>query len=298
MKKTVLALAFGLAAAPALAQELKVLSDKTVGGLVNPESVAYDAKRKVLYSGEFGSPKLDPALKDGMGRIVKLSLDGKVLDKHFLPAGGEKMNKPKGIWVKGDRLWVTDIDAMWVFDTKTRKGRRLPLPEGVTFANDVAVAGNALYISDNRNDLLLKVEPADFLDAKVEPKITTVFKGEGVNPNGVWPRKAGGVYVAGFVAPDKPRAIYLVGADGKPVAVTDPIGRLDGLYEMKDGSLLATNWDSGSLFHWSKAGGVQKLAEGFKGPADFTVIPGAKGTMTVVVPDLVQSQLRFIRLGK
>jgi hypothetical protein len=67
---------------------------------------------------------------------------------------------------------------------------------------------------------------------------------------------------------------------------------------MADGSLLATNWDNGSLFHWSKAGGVQKLADGFKGPADFTVIPGKKGTLTVVVPDLVQSQLRFIQLGK
>lgn len=296
MKKTLLALALALASVPALAADLKVLSDHAFGGLANPESVAYDAKNKVLYAGEFGSPKLDPALKDGMGRIVKISLDGKILDKHFLPAGEEKMNKPKGIWVKGNRLWVTDIDAMWVFDTKSRKGRRLQLPEGVTFANDPAVVGDSLYVTDNRNDLIVRIEPADFLDAK-SPRMQIVVKGEGVSPNGIWPKKGGGVYVNGFVSPEKPRGIYFIGKDWKPVAVTEPIGRLDGLYEMPDGSFLATDWNTGSLFHWTKAGGVKKLADGFKGPADFTVFPGPKGTVTVVVPDLVQGQLRFIQLG-
>ena len=43
--------------------------------------------------------------------------------------------------------------------------------------------------------------------------------------------------------------------------------------------------------------GMQALAKGFKGSADFCVIPDDKG-LTVVVPDLVQSQLRFIRLAQ
>ena len=41
---------------------------------------------------------------------------------------------------------------------------------------------------------------------------------------------------------------------------------------------------------------MQKLATGFKGPADFCVVPAPKG-LIVVVPDLVQSQLRFIHLA-
>jgi len=77
--------------------------------------------------------------------------------------------------------------------------------------------------------------------------------------------------------------------------VTDAIGRLDGLYELPGGGLLYTDWATGSLSTWSDKDGVKKLAEGFKGPADFGVIPGKK-EMTVVVPDLVQSQIRFIHL--
>lgn len=64
---------------------------------------------------------------------------------------------------------------------------------------------------------------------------------------------------------------------------------------LRDGSLLITDWNSGSLARWSPKTGMQTLASGFKGPADFCVIPDAQG-LTVIVPDLVQSQLRIVRL--
>ena len=279
------------------AQQLRLDSDKTLSGFAFPESVGCDAKAKVLYVSNFGSPKLDPTLKDGMGFISKLALDGKVLEQKFLPGpGGEALNKPKGIWLKGDRLWVTDIDVVWIFDLKTKKGRKAALP-GVVFANDPAVAGNVLYVSDNRSDQLVKVEPADFLNSKSEPKVTSLFKGAGVNPNGLWPQRDGMLLMVGFLAPDKPRAIYAYGVSGQVKALSEPIGRLDGIYEMADGSLLATDWNSGSLFQWSEKSGMEKLATGFKGPADFCVVPEKNG-LTVFVPDLVQSQLRIIQLRK
>ena len=275
---------------------LRVSSEQTVGGFAFPESVAYDPKAKVLYVSEFGS-KLDPVLKDGMGRISKVALDGKILEQKFLPpAGGEALNKPKGIWVKGDRLWVTDIDVVWIFDLKTKKGRKAALP-GIQFANDPAVTDNVLYVSDNRSDQLFKVEPADFLNSKSEPKVTSVFKGASVSPNGLYPARDGMLLMVGFLAPDKPRGIFALGVSGQIKDLSGPIGRLDGIYELPDGTLLATDWNSGSLFSWSEKSGMQKLATGFKGPADFCVVPQAGG-LTVVVPDLVQSQLRFVELQK
>jgi hypothetical protein len=277
---------------------LRVSSDQTVGGFVFPESCGYDAKGKALYVGNFGGSKLDPAAKDGLGYISKVGLDGKVLEQKFLPAAGaEALNKPKGIWIRGERLWVTDIDALWEFDLKTKKGRKLALP-GVGFANDPAILGNALYISDNRNDKLVKVEPAEFLNAKKEPTVTEVFSGRSVNPNGLYPARDGMLYMVGFLAADKPKSIYALGVSGQIKQLSEPIGRLDGLYELRDGSLLFTDWNTGSLSRWSEKDGVQKLADGFKGPADFCVVPGAGGSMTVVVPDLPQSQLRFIQLSR
>jgi hypothetical protein len=293
--KALVCAALALGSMAALARPPHVAADKTVGGFVFPESVGCDAKNKVLYVGNFGGQKLAPAEKDRLGYISKVGLDGKVLEQKFLPGpGGEALSKPKGIWVRGDRLWVTDIDVVWVFDLKTRKGRKVALP-GVTFANDPAVAGNTLYISDNRSDQLVKVEPADFLNAKGAPKVTTLMKGAGVNPNGLWPASDGRLYMVGFLAPDKPRSVYVFGVSGQVRPVTDPIGRLDGVYERADGSLLYTDWNSGSLSYWSEGDGKHPLALGFKGPADFCVLP-SKGGMTVFVPDLVQSQLRIIEL--
>ena len=272
----------------------RVSADQVIGGFTHPESVACDAKGKALYVSEFGS-KLAPLEKDGAGYISKLGLDGKVIEKKFLPAaGGEKLNKPKGLWVQGNRLWTTDIDVAWVFDLKTKKARKVALP-GAQFANDPAIMGKTLYVSDNRTDQVFKVEPADFLNAKKEPSVVSAFQNQGVNPNGLWPSKAGMLYMVGFFAPDQPRGIYALGVSGQVKKLSEPIGRLDGVYELKDGSLLVTEWNSGSLSHWSEAAGMKQLASGFKGPADFCVMPQAGG-LTVVVPDLVQSQVRIIQL--
>ena len=277
-------------------KKLRLVSEQTVGGFTFPESVAYDPKAKVLYVSQFGGTELKPAEKDGNGKISKVSLSGKVLEERFLPPAGEKMNKPKGIWVEGNRLWVTDIDVVWVFDLKTRKGRKLEIP-GITFANDPAVIGNSLYVSDNRADRVYRVEPADFLTLKETPQISIVLAGKSINPNGLYPGKQGSLLVVGFMSAKEPRGIYSLSKDGELTQLAKDIGRVDGIYQMQDGSILATEWNSGSLVRWTEKSGMETLTKGFKGPADFAVAPDAKG-LTVFIPDLPASQLRIVRLGR
>jgi hypothetical protein len=283
-------------ASAAEAGKLRVVSEQTVGGFAFPESVAYDPKAKVLYVSQFGGKELKPAEKDGNGRISKVSLAGKVLEDRFLPPAGETMNKPKGIWVAGNRLWVTDIDVVWVFDLTTRKGKKLEIP-GMTFANDPAVVGGSLYVSDNRADRLYRIEPADFLNAKETPQISIVLAGKSVNPNGLHPGSKGSLLVVGFMSAKEARGIYSLSKGGDLTQLAKDIGRLDGVYRMQDGSLLATEWNSGSLVRWTQKSGAEPLAKGFKGPADFAVASDGKG-VTVFVPDLPASQLRIVRLGR
>ena len=280
----------------AVAKDLKAVSDQTIGGLPFPESVACDANGKALYASLFVSA-LKPAEKDGQGKISKLSLTGKVLEDQFLPAaGGEPLNKPKGSWVKGNRLWVADIDVVWLFDLKTRKGKELALPD-IQFANDVVLQGNALYVSDNRADRLYRIEPADFLNSKADPKISVVFSGKGVNPNGIYPARDGSLLMVGFKSAEEARGIYSVNKKGEVKELAQPIGRLDGLYQMSDGTILATDWNSGSLFSWTAKDGMKTLASNFKGPADLCAYRNGKGLM-VVVPDLAKSEVRLIQLNR
>ena len=143
-----LCIAACIAVAPSLAADLKAGPETVAKGFVFPESVGCDPAGKYIYVGNFGGTELKPGEKDGKGYISRATADGKVVDERFLPAQGETMNKPKGIWVTATRLWVTDIDGVWIFDLKTRKSRKLMLP-GVTFANDPALVGN------ERNKLII-----------------------------------------------------------------------------------------------------------------------------------------------
>jgi hypothetical protein len=264
---------------------LRSVGEQTWTGYKFPESVGCDAQQGVLYVSNFGGTELKPGEKDGQGYIMKVGLDGQVLEQR---AFDEPMNKPKGITIVGDRLWVTDIDGVWIFDTKTKRSRKLPIP-GAVFANDPAVIGNTLYVSDNRADAIYRIEPADFLEAGPQPQVTTLASKQDVNPNGLWPTRGGYLLMVGFG--DQPRGVQIMAPDGTLKVVMQPFGKLDGLYQMRDGSLLLTDWATGQLSHWSEQGGLVPLASDFKGPADFCVMRD-----TVYVPDLVKSEIRVVRL--
>jgi hypothetical protein len=282
----------------ALASDTKVgpvLSDVTVKGFVHPESVAYEPKEKVLYVSQFGSV-LKPLLKDGKGKISKVSLKGVVLEEQCLPAPGGVLNKPKGIWIEGDRLWVTDIDEVWVFDLKTKKGRKVAL-KGAKFANDPTVMGNVLYVSDTGTAKVYKIEPADFLSTR-DPKVTDFVSGLPFAPNGLYPSRDKSLLVVGFMFKGPDKGIYRIHQDGKVQTLVEGIGKLDGIYEPTgQEGIFITDWKSGCLSFWTpkKKAKAECLAGKFGGPADFCAIPRDK-ELFVVVPDLVKSALRLIRI--
>jgi hypothetical protein len=294
----VLAAVFGfvlMGACAGEAQEPRVISEQTVTGFVHPESVAYDSQKKVLYVSQFGSVR-NATLKDGKGKISRLSLKGDILEEQFLPAPGDILNKPKGIWVEGARLWVTDIDVVWIFDLTTRKGRPIKLP-GAIFANDPTVLGNALFVSDYKKDLIYRVEPADCLDMTGTP-IVSVFPGPlSFAPNGLSPGFDGSLLAVGFDKTAQEGRIHSITMEGEIKVLAAGMGSLDGIVQLVDGSMLVTDWKVSSLLWWDKKAGVKKLATGFKGPADFCVVPEAQRLM-VVVPDLVKSEVRMIRLAR
>ncbi len=295
-----LALAYCLLALPAPAAWHQV-GQRTIAGLEHPESVALDSRRQVLYLSCFG-PKLKPLLRDGQGYISKLSLEGQVLQERFLPGPGQRLHKPKGLWVKDDRLWVTDIDAVWVFDLNSRRGRRLALP-GARFANDLIVEDGKLYASDTGSGTIYLVTPADFLDTRA--RVSTMLVQPGLGPNGLALNQRGGLLVATFADGGAGRIYRLTprtrtrapSATARLTPLTKALGRLDGLALLPDGTILYTDWDSGGLHALDKNRTPRELAGGFQGPADFALVPREGGKrFQAVVPDLVRGRLRFVTL--
>ena len=60
-----------------------------------------------------------PHVKDGNGFISRIGSDGKMDSLHFIQGGrdGVVLNTPMGSRIRGDTLWVVDIDALRAFDT-------------------------------------------------------------------------------------------------------------------------------------------------------------------------------------
>ncbi|MCF8041225.1 MAG: hypothetical protein K9K65_15320 [Desulfarculaceae bacterium] len=276
---------------PALAA-WQVVSQKTLPSQGHPESVAYDPEGQALYMSNFGDT-LKPSLKDGKGFISKLDLKGAVIEAKFLPGPQGKLHKPKGLWAAGGRLWAADIDSVWCFDLKTKKGRRLALP-GAKFTNDVAVADGKLYVSDTAAGCIYLVQPADFLE--VEPKVRVMLSPPGFHPNGLWPAPGGGVIIAAKKDLGGLGGLYQARDVGQMTQIRGDLGRLDGVAMLRDGSYLYTDWAGGGLFLLSGGGGPMKLAGGIKGPADFALVPRGKGYL-VVVPDLVTGEVHLIEIA-
>lgn len=119
-----------------------------IEGFSLPESVAKDTNGKNFYVSNMGA-KLEPTAKDGDGFISRLSPDGRILDKKFLPKDGV-LNSPKGMSIIGRVIYTADVDRVVGFNLDTmEKVFDLDFSsEKTVFLNDIAVIdGNTFAVS-------------------------------------------------------------------------------------------------------------------------------------------------------
>ncbi len=130
-------------------------------GFKTPESVLYDSSRQVLFVSNINDA---PGDKDGNGYISKVSLDGQTM----VASWAQGLSAPKGMGLSGDTLYVTDVNELVLIDV--RDGTvlsKIPL-EGTPFLNDIAVSGRTVYITDSRNQRLMRYLPGGQLTLWLE----------------------------------------------------------------------------------------------------------------------------------
>lgn len=113
------------------------------GGLANPESAALSADGTFLYVTNVNG---EGDAKDGNGFIARLGTDGRMIERDFAIG----LDGPKGITLRGDALYVADIDQLVVLDAETGAVRqRVPAP-GARFLNDLTFTpGGDVLIADS-----------------------------------------------------------------------------------------------------------------------------------------------------
>lgn len=234
MKKLVLLGAL-LLAASAQAQTHKLTkvweSDAT---LKVPESVRYDAQRKVLYVSNIDG---EPWAADGKGSIAKLGLDGKVIAAEWVTG----LDCPKGLALSADGKWLYAADAggIVVIDIDAGKiSKKIPIPEGQQL-NDLASDGKGtLYVSDSKGRKVYSVK-GDEVSLELDDK---VLKG----PNGLLVQ-GGHLYVLdnsslNQVQADKSLKVLASGMEGGT----------DGLEHVQGDDFLVSVW-GGAIWYVSGA---------------------------------------------
>lgn len=114
----------------------------SLDGLKSPESVVPSADGAFFYVSNVNG---EGEVKDGNGTIATVSRDGKLLDLDW----AQGLDAPKGLALKGDRLFAADIDRLVEIDTAT--GRIIaahPIP-GAKFLNDVAVTDDGAVLTSD-----------------------------------------------------------------------------------------------------------------------------------------------------
>ena len=273
---------------PALAK-WQVVEEYEGQNLGHPASVAYDRVSQSLFVSRIGTGQ-EPTQKGGQGYISRINLIGDVEEERALPGKDQKLNKPKGVWVEGPRLWVTDIDTVWIFNPRTKGSRAVKLP-GAQDVSDVIKIGNTLYVSDTTGHRIYRIQPADFL--KNDPKVEVAVQRDTLYPNSLAVSNQG-VLLAGDAPRVVPGMIYKL-TENRLLPYTDYLGKIDGLAVLPDGSILYSEGQNKTLGLTNDTGYKVNLADGFGKPADFALIPVSK-SFFVVVPDLATGQIRFLRI--
>jgi hypothetical protein len=234
-------------------------------GLDSPESVYYDAASGFVFSSQIGG---DASAKDGNGRIVKLTLDGKVVDANW----AKGLDAPKGLRAFQGTLYVADIDQVVGFDIRSgRETSRVRIADA-KFLNDLCVGpAGAIYTTDsfaNRVWVVRNGAASLFSDApQLELPNGILVDGNRVvvATDGRPGRGGGGTPGSLFAIDLATRAITQV--------TTQSIGTPDGLELDGRGGYVVSDVAGGRIFHVTAAGDVQQLRQVDRQPADISYIP-------------------------
>jgi outer membrane protein assembly factor BamB len=146
MKKPLVVL-FAVLGAAALSAQTHTLVKlwETEATLKVPESVLYDAGRGVLFiTNVDGEPWAD----DGKGSIGKVGLDGKVIATDWVTG----LSAPKGMGLRGNKLYAADIDRVVVIDVEKGEIVDKIAVDGAHGLNDIALgADGTIYVSDSKD---------------------------------------------------------------------------------------------------------------------------------------------------
>lgn len=201
-------------------------------GFSHPESVY--AMKDYIFVSNLGK-EVKPLDKDNDGFIIKMSKDGKVLDKIA------NLDAPKGMGVLKGVLYVTDIDTIKGFDLTSKKQVFSLKINGAVFLNDIATQGeDKFFVSDTGTGKIYIINPQS---KSYEEFIALDSAKYGGGPNGLLVNGEN-LWVVTYDPNQKVQGEVLKISlkDKKISEFSKARGFMDGVAIDKNGNLLVSAW--------------------------------------------------------
>lgn len=269
------------AAAPAAARAPLAGGWKATDGIATPESVYFDEGSGFVFSTQIDGA---PDARDGNGRIVQISGDGRVVSANWVSG----LNAPKGLRSYSGTLWVADLDEVIGIDIATGKTTSRTRIDGTMSLNDVAVGPDGtVYVSDMAGNRIHAIRNGT----------ATVFA-EGVQlewPNGLLV-DGNRLIVGGW---GKPKADFSTDVPGhlfaldlqtkqKTLITPKPFANIDGLERDGRGGYIVSDFIAGKVMQVSATGETRQLRQFMPGNADIAFVPAGN---ILIVPHMNENTI-------
>ncbi len=240
-------------------------------GFLTPESVLHDSVADVyLVTNINGSP----LATDDNGFISRLTPDGAVQALRWIDGATEpvRLDAPKGMGIRGDSLFVSDITAVRIFHRVSGEPMGSWPVRGATFLNDIAVGPDGtVYVTDTG----LRAG-ADGAFAESGTDALYRFRADGTPEQltaGTTLGRPNGITVG-------PERITLVSFGSGAVFLIDPetgqtsglpsppSGQLDGVTRTETGATLISSWEGQAVYRSVAGGQYEVVVDSVEAPAD------------------------------
>jgi sugar lactone lactonase YvrE len=218
-----------------------------------------------------------PLAKDGNGFITRIAPDGTVRDLKWIDGEtpGVTLHAPKGLTIRGDTLFVADIDAVRLFDRRTGESVGTWNVPGSTFLNDVTVGRRGkIYVTDTGLRASAEGLAPSGSDAVVQfdeagtPE--RLVSGDALGgPNGIVVDSDGRIVIVTFGSGQ----VTLVNAESGQISglPAPENGVLDGVALAPDGSYLISSWDGRAVYRMGPGGQYSVEVSDVDAPADISI---------------------------
>lgn len=244
-------------------------------GFKVPESVRYDAELDVYYVSNING---NPSQKDNNGFISRVRADSTSIVTMLVEGGrnGVTLHAPKGMALRGDTLYVTDIDAVRLFHRRT--GASLGAvdlrAQRATFLNDATAGPDGIYVTDTgiRFDAQGNVSHpgVDRVFRIAGRTVTEALTGDSLaRPNGITWDASGNRFV---IVPFGGTALlgWAPGQAAPTAMVTGP-GQFDGVEVLANGNILVSSWADSTVHVVHGGSHMMPFVTGLPAPADIGV---------------------------